>query len=463
MRQARFAAGWRPVALLIALGFSTPVAAAELRADRPNIILILADDLGYGDLGSFGHPTARTPHLDSLADEGMRFTDFHANSPVCSPTRAALLTGRYPQRLGIEGPISSPRAGLPLAEVTVPEVLRAAGYRTAVFGKWHLGTDPGFNPVRQGFDEFVGFVSGNVDYHSHISRRGERDWWRQDQLADEPGYSTDLITEHALGFIEANRNRPFCLFVSYGAPHGPAQGPYDPAERAPSGLSDEAKREFLAKINARIPDPPEGYEKGDTYARMVESMDSGVGRIIEVLKKFGLAQNTLVFFHSDNGPSGGSTGPLRGRKRELWEGGHRVPAVAYWPGRIEAGVVTRETGSSMDLFPTVVSASGAKLPEGLELDGVDLGPVLFEGGKLSERTLFWRYAGPGSRPGRAARRGPWKLVVYGRKAMLFDLDRDLSEENDLSEKKPELVEALLADLDAWEERVTGGARRKRRP
>jgi arylsulfatase A len=409
------------------------------RDDRPNIILIMADDLGYGDVGCYGSGSIDTPNIDALAARGMRFTDYHSNGPVCSPTRAALLTGRYQQRCGIEevvyakGPARE--TGMGLEEVTFAEVLKSRGYVTGLFGKWHLGYRVEFNPARQGFDEFRGYVSGNVDYHSHIDGAGFDDWWRNLEKVPERGYVTDLITQHGVDFIERHKERAFCLYLPHEAPHYPYQGRSDGPERLPGGGGGKRRS---------------GEQVGAAYKEMVEVMDEGIGRIVETVGRLGLARKTFIFFCSDNGATKqGSNGALNGFKGSLWEGGHRVPAVACWPGRIRAGSVTGQTVLGMDLFATMVSLAGAQVPAGLKLDGEDLLPVLTGSGGLKARTLFWRYRGQ-----RAVRKGPWKLLVQGKDTRLFNLKTDLGEKNDLADRRTDVVAELRAELAAWESQVS---------
>ncbi|MBN1342344.1 MAG: sulfatase-like hydrolase/transferase, partial [Phycisphaerae bacterium] len=274
------AAGLGAASLLCSTGSSC----AEEAASRPNIILIMADDLGYGDLGCYGNPKIATPHIDALAAGGMRLTDFHANGPVCSPTRAALLTGRYQQRCGIEGVVTAKGhrdTGMDLSETTFAEVLKSAGYATGLFGKWHLGYEAGFNPTKQGFDEFRGYVSGNVDYHSHIDQTGIEDWWTGVEKVPETGYTTDLITRHGVRFIERHKDRPFCLYLPHEAPHYPYQGRADRPDRAPGK-----------------PGPIQGSRKDKVgaYKEMVEAMDEGLGRIVETVRRLGLDKRTFIFF-----------------------------------------------------------------------------------------------------------------------------------------------------------------------
>jgi len=416
------------------------------RFEKPNIILILADDLGYGDVGCYGSEIINTPHIDALAKGGMRFTDFHSNGPMCSPTRAAVLTGRYQQRCGIEGVLSvksNRDTGMAPEEVTFAEVLNAAGYATACLGKWHLGYTVPFIPVNQGFDTFRGFMAGGSDYHSHINRSGQPDWWKDDKLVPEQGYTTDLLTDHAITSIEQNKDKPFCVYIPYQAVHFPFQGPNDKADRVVGG-----NYWSNAKYGSR-------KDRKAAYKEMIESLDANVGRIVAAVKRLGLERKTLIFFTSDNGAYKwvGSNLPCRGQKTDLWEGGHRVPAIAYWPGKIKAGTVTSETTMTMDLFPTMTAMAGAKLPRGLKLDGTSLLPLLLEGKKLPERTLFWRF-----RKEHAVRKGPWKLLVRGENQYLFNLDDDIGEKNDLASVKPEIFKALQAEYLAWEKDVTAGVK-----
>jgi arylsulfatase A len=424
-------------AMLPNLGWS----AGGSGTSRPNIILIMADDLGYGDISCYGSTKISTPNIDALARGGMKLTDYHSNCPVCSPTRAALLTGRYQQRTGIEGVIYAKgptrRTGLALEETTFAEVLKTHGYATGIFGKWHLGYNVEFNPARQGFDEFRGYVSGNVDYHSHIDGAGFDDWWKNLEKVPEEGYCTDLITKHGIDFIERHKDEPFCLYLPHESVHSPYQGRNDPPERLPGGKEGKTAK---------------GDEIARAYKEMVEVMDESVGRIVETVERLGLERKTFLFFCSDNGATkGGSNGELAGYKGSLWEGGHRVPAIAYWPGRIQPGMVTNQTVLGMDMFPTMVSIAGAKMPAGLKLDGVDLLGMLTENSKLPERTLFWRY-----RKERAARKGPWKLLIQGDNVRLYNLDEDLGEKKNLTGARPETVKMLRNELDAWEQEVSAG-------
>lgn len=407
--------------------------------EQPNIVIILADDLGYGDVGCYGNTRIKTPNIDALSADGLLFTDFHSNGAVCSPTRAAFLTGRYQQRTGITGVITAAghrHTGLDLEEATFAEVLRGAGYATALFGKWHLGYSSDYNPVHQGFEEYIGFVAGNVDYHAHLDQTGAEDWWKQDELVPETGYTTDLITNHGVEFIQRNKDRPFLLYLAHEAPHYPYQGRNDP----PRYTREEGRTED--------PATPEAYKE------MVEVMDEGVGRIRQTIEEAGLSENTLIFFWSDNGPSKmGSAGTLRGKKNSIWEGGHRVPAIACWPGRIEAGGVSDETAMGVDLYPTMAALAGASLPEGVQLDGVSLLPHLTRGTPLAPRPVFW-----GIRSKLAVRQGDLKLIMDQTFAdpVLYDLNADRAETTDLADEQPERVQELLQLLQDWYQDVTEG-------
>jgi arylsulfatase A len=405
---------------------------------RPNIIVIMADDLGYGGIGCYGNTEIRTPNLDELASKGIRFTDFHSNGSVCTPTRAALLTGQYQQRSGMEGVIyvkgETRRIGMSPSVSTIAEILNDKGYTTAIVGKWHLGYDGEFNPVNQGFDEFFGYRSGNIDYHSHYDNAGIYDWYHNLDTLIEEGYVTDLITSHAVHFIEDNKDRPFFLYIAHESPHVPFQGRTDPGYRYPD-------REFTYF------GPVSDRERA--YREMVEVLDEGIGNIIEILKRDDLLENTFLFFLSDNGGLAGygDNGILRGAKTSLFEGGHRVPAIAYWKGKISIAV-SDEFIMSFDLFPTILSICGLEIPGNLKLDGMDFSSVLFDQQELSERIVFWRY-----RDQKVARRGNMKLIITKNDTMMFDLSSDVGERLDLSSHHMEIKRFLLESLEDWEKEM----------
>ena len=403
----------------------------------PNFIIILADDLGYGGLASYGDTSLRTPNIDYLAAEGIRFTDFHSNAPVCSPTRAALLTGNYQQRAGLEGVIyvrgETREVGLDSSQVSIAKLLKTAGYQTGIMGKWHLGYQEEFNPVHHGFDTFYGYLSGNVDYHSHYDNAGIYDWWHNLDSIYEEGYATDLITAHAVDFIIDNKDKPFFLYVSHEAPHVPFQGRDDPGYRFPG-----KEFSYYGPVKDTV----------KVYNEMVEVMDEGVGEILKALRETGLEENTLVLFISDNGAEiFGNNGKLSGQKGNLLEGGHRVPGIAYWKGNIKP----RESAAtvlSMDVLPTLMAMSQGTYPAHLEFDGVDLSGHLLQNESLEDRSLFWRY-----RNQKVARHKEWKLLLSEKDTLLVNLEKDVLELHDLSSERPDILEALLNKLATWEQDV----------
>lgn len=436
------------VALLIA----TPPCSAR----PPNIILVVADDLGYGDLGCYGSKTNETPHVDALAGNGLRFTDFHSAGSMCSPTRAAMLTGRYQQRFGrqFDGPLSGERhrnSGLPHQAVTIAELLRENGYATACFGKWHLGYQPPWLPPNQGFDEFRGLGSGDGDHHTHIDRLGNQDWWHNDKIQMEQGYTADLLTRHSIRFIEQNRDRPFFLYVPHLAIHFPWQGPGDPPHRVRGRNYKEDKWGI-------IPNPS---DVSPHVKAMVESVDRSTGDIVATLRRLSLVTKTIILFTSDNGGyltygaafrNISSNGVLRGQKGTLYEGGHRVPMIVSWPGTIQPGT-TSETAHSIDLFPTLAAVSEVKRDGRLQLDGVDLSALLLDRQPLPERMLFWR-AGDEL----AVRSGPLKLYVEPGRKELFHLADDLGEKQNLAERFPDVVRRLENAWQQWELDVNQSSR-----
>lgn len=421
----------------------------------PNIVFIMVDDLGYGDIGCYGSRFNRTPNIDGLAREGLRFTDFHSNGPMCSPTRAAFLTGLYQYRFGpkferaLDG-VEHYGEGLPLEARTIAEVLKDAGYTTGIYGKWHLGYQPPFLPLSQGFDEFIGLGSGDGDHHTRIDRSGRRDWWHNNELKMEDGYSTDLITSHSTDFINRHQDQPFFLYVSYIAIHFPWQGPDDPPHRLEGVDYHDDKWGII----------PDRENVRPHVKAMVESVDMGVGRIVQKLRGLGLEENTLVIFTSDNGgyvdyKSGGfenisSNRPLRGQKTDVYEGGHRVPGIAYWPGWIKPGSESSAVVMTMDMFPTFAELANAPVPEGVEPDGVSITSLLKGNSGLPERSVCWKN---GDR--KAIRRGNWKLCLNGEKGPeLYNLAEDIGETRDLSAEEPGRAQQLKDEYMAWEEDIT---------
>ncbi len=427
--------------------------------DRPNFVIIMVDDMGYAGVGCFGNPYFNTPQIDRLATEGMRLTDFHSSGTVCSPTRAGLLTGRYQQRAGIEAVIHprrdhpEHRKGLQISEITFAEMLQSAGYATALIGKWHQGyvhNSENYHPQNHGFDEFIGYHSGNIDFVSHVGDHNKHDWWHGRNETNEDGYATDLINQYALDFIERNRDRPFCLYIPHLAIHNPVQVRGDPVRRTEEGGWKRWK-------------PRDESERIQKYRGMTLPIDEGVGQIREKLVSLGLDHKTLVLFFSDNGAAAydfpSSSAELRGNKGSVYEGGHKVPFIAWWPGRIEAGSESNTPSITLDIMPTLLSLAGVRSPVDCPLDGVDLSPSLLKRQALPERPLYWASLGNGGNRAEAMRDGPWKLVVRHPKASpgsfeneqveLYRLNQDPSEKTDLAAEYPDRVAIMLARLRAW--------------
>ena len=425
----------RKFLLATLLCFATSIAHA-----KPNIIIILVDDLGYGDLSSYGAPDLKSPAIDSLMAAGMRFDSFYANCPVCSPTRAALLSGTYPDLVGVPGVIRtfphnnwgwlSPNA------VLLPKPLKGVGYHTAIVGKWHLGLESPNLPNERGFDHFKGFLCDMIDdYYKH--RRHGINYFRENEKENDPsGHATGLFTEWTIDYLNTRKSKtePFFLYLSYNAPHTPIQPPAD----------------WLAKVKAR--------EKGITDQRaklvaLIEHMDDGIGKVLSALKKNGQAKNTLIIFSSDNGGQlsvGARCGNHRGGKQDMYEGGLKVPTCAVWPGRIQPSVRSNLRGITMDIYPTVCQAAGAKVPEYVE--GVSLLPTLLgKQQKIERNMIFVRREGGRRYNGQdyhAIRRGDWKLVhnQFDEPLQLYNLKNDPLETTDLAKTNAKVYNQLKAAL-----------------
>jgi len=412
----------------------------------PNLVLIFLDDAGWGDLACYGNPVIRTPVLDRMAAEGMRFSQFYTPSPACSASRYAILTGRVGPRSGLPWVLMPEfEGGIDPAELTIAEALRDAGYATACFGKWHLGRSPAFLPPAHGFDEFLGIPYSNdmqpPQWPSLPLLRGAE----VVELDPDQSAFTRRFTAAAVDFIRRNRERPFFLYLPHPMPHVPLHPGPDFAGRSLRG----------------------------SYGDVLEELDWSVGRILDTLRAEGLARNTLVLVTSDNGPwilkgrEGGSAGPLRDGKGSTWEGGVRVSAIAWWPGRVPAGRVERAVASTLDVLPTFLGLAGVPLPAGRELDGTDIGPLLLGGGEVGVRPPLFFY-GPRNRL-QAVRDGPWKLHLRtnsqvgarpfeGRVPLLFHLEHDPGEMVDLAAGHPEVVARLQALATAQEARVAAEGR-----
>ena len=407
---------------------------------RPDILFIVVDDCGYADLGCTGQTSYSTPALDRLANEGVRFTQAYANAPLCTNTRVAIMTGRYQYRekLGLVEPLrlanrDDPAMGIAPDFPTLPTLLRGAGYRTALIGKWHLGFLPRFSPLRSGYDEFFGIMGGFTGYYTHRGEGGEHDLYENEVPIHRIGYVTDMLSDRAVSHVQAAAGsaEPYCLSLHYNAPHWPWS--------APSVEGAAREREI---------DPAELTEGGSPriYAEMMGILDAGIGRVMDAVRQGG--RDTLVIFTSDNGGERYSKiWPFVGRKWDLLEGGLRVPQIVWWPGRIKAGQVTDQVCITMDLTATCLAAAGVTPHPDYPLDGQDLLPVLTGCTPESERTLFWRMA---NRRQRGVRRGDWKYLKVKEQEFLFDLAYDPRERGNLVRKHPALLNELRALWEEWD-------------
>ena len=424
-------------------------------APPPNIILIVADDLGYHDLGSYGNRNVKTPHLDQLARDGVRATSFYVTWPACTPSRGSILTGRYPQRNGLYDMIRndavdyghrytaaeyaiSPEMtlGLDLREVTFADVLKKRGYTCGVVGKWDSGRARRFLPLQRGFDFFYGFANTGIDYWTH-ERYGVPSMFRGNARTEEDKsrYATDIFKREASKFIRNNKQHPFLLYLPFNAPHSASN-----LEKDSYQVPEKYLREYPA-----VEATDSRAVRRTKYGAMVTCLDAAIGEILEELKKSGLEDNTLVMFLSDNGAGGaGDNKPLRGGKTQMWEGGVRVPFIARWPGKIPPNTVTDEFLTSLELFPTMISAAGTEAPRNVKLDGFDMLPVLQGKAKSERAEMFWE-----RRETRAARVENWKWVQAGGREELFDLSTDVSEKRDLSKELPEVLARMKSRFTNW--------------
>lgn len=424
-------------------------------AKQPNIIIILADDMGYGDLSCYGHPTIRTPNLDRMATEGMRFTDFYVAAPVCTPSRAGLITGRLPIRTGMAGSgilpsviMARSKGGLPTNEITIANALKQHGYATQAIGKWHLGHTPQYLPCQRGFDHWFGLRYSNdmepnedAPRNASASLHPKQEWWnptlfRDDKIIEQPTQLNQLTrryTEEAIKFIKGTKNKPFFLYFAHTYPH------------VPLFASDKFS----------------GTSKRGLYGDVVEELDWSVGQILQALQKEKLAENTFVFFTSDNGPwlikglAGGSAGPLRDGKGSTFEGGMREPGIAWWPKHIKPGQITHELTSSLDLFPTIMNLTGAPMPSDRVYDGFDMSGILFGTGPNQRNVMFY-YSGNGLF---AARKGAFKAEFttwpgYAKEKpekhdppLLYNIEQDPSEKFDIAKDHPDVVADIQAEVE----------------
>jgi arylsulfatase A len=439
------------IALALLLGCAAASAGAKPGPEkgRPSIVLITADNLGYGDVGCYGNKVIRTPNIDRLARQGVRLTDFYTASPTCTVSRASLLTGRYPQRHGLTeqlpGLEGNYGVGLSHAEVLLPQLLAKAGYRTGCFGKWNIGFARGSRPTERGFHEFLGHASGNIDYYSHVYN-GKLDLHRGTEPVRIKGYSTDLFADAACDFIRRHADRPFFVYLPFNAPHFP-----NPKNKKPGQpcIWQAPRRSFKAYGY-----DPDTTDEKKRYRAVVTAMDEGVGKVLAQLDKSKLSEHTLVIFYSDNGAfmlkgrglEVASNKPLRDGGVTLWEGGIRVPCVVRWPGRLPPSTVCRAPLLSCDFFPLCAKVAGAELPGDRTIDGRDPEAALAGKAASPHEALFFQY-----RKYSAVRSGKYKLLRTKPEGpwMLFDLEKDVGEEHDLAAEKPEVVRRLRGLFEKW--------------
>lgn len=405
---------------------------------KPNIVLILMDNLGSSDIGPYGAQDIRTPRLDQLAREGVRLTQCYSNGAVCTPARAALMTGLYPGRVGLEGNVlrGEPEKGLSPSEITIARMLKDNGYATALFGKWHLGFKPEQGPNAHGFDQFFGFLDFSIDYYSHESIDGQPALYEDTELVEQDGYITDLITDRALSFISQHAHEPFFTFVSYNAPLPPRQPPNRPDD-------------------VRTPQTWFNLNRQD-YVSVIERVDEGIGRILDTLNTNDLSENTIVIFASDHGGVSdiSNNGQFFHGFSTLWEGGIRVPCIIRWPGHLPAGTDSDQTTILADLTASILTATNTDQPENRGLDGMNVFPILAGSEPAVERTFFWRMNIPG-RQQTAMRQGRWKLMLDGgvgplMTRLLFNIEEDVSERHNLAHQYPDVLDRLLQELTHWE-------------
>ena len=407
---------------------------------RPNIVFILADDLGWGDLSCYGRPDYRTPNIDRLALQGTRFTDAYSASAVCTPTRCGYITGRYPARfrIGLEEPLLSTNSnvGLEPKEQTIASLLQQSGYDTALIGKWHLGFRPEWGPNAHGFKEFFGILAGAGDYFLHKTGQGKPDLYENLTPVDQNGYLTDLLTQRAIKYVTRTRSGPFFLSLHYTAPHWPWQGP-------------KGGETVTFSDKAFEPTTMGGGGSLKLYAEMMKSLDDGVGQVMQAIRTAGIDRKTLVIFTSDNGGERFSyLWPFSGQKGDLLEGGIRVPAIVRWLGVVPANQVTQQMAITMDWTTTMLAAAKVNASDGPSFDGIDLLPVIKGTSRVTDRTFFWRIY---SRD--AVRQGKWKYVRDGEVRSLFDLSLDQHEQADFSRKHPEVLERLMREFDKWNDQM----------
>lgn len=432
------------------------VPAADPKNTKPNMILILTDDQGYSDLGCFGGKHVETPRIDQMAQEGARLTSFYMAGPVCTPSRAALMTGSYPKRVGMAENVlvAGDAKGLNPSELTIAEVLKSAGYKTAMFGKWHLGDQPEFLPMQQGFDEFFGLPYSH-DIHPFHGNKSHQfpplpllEGETVIELEPDADYLTKRITERAVQFINENKNSPFFLYVPHPTPHRPITVSPPFRKDVPAPLK--------AKLALEAQNQTIDYKTRDKmYTSAIAEVDWSVGQILDALKQQGIDNNTLVLFTSDNGPKLGKSTPLKGKKGSTFEGGMRVPTVVRWPAAIPGGMTNDELMTAMDLLPTFAMLAGAEVPADRVIDGKDIGSVLTGKGKSPYEAFFYH----NKNQLEAVRSGDWKLRVKNRRpSALYHLKDDIGEKQNVLKENPEVVARLREYIDTFEQELAENIR-----
>jgi arylsulfatase A-like enzyme len=427
---------------MISLVLGDEIMATQAPASPPNVVFILADDLGYADVSCYGRPDLKTPNIDRIAERGMRFLQAYANSAVCSATRTALITGRYQYRLrlGLEEPlVGNANVGLPPGQPTLPSLLKKAGYSSTLVGKWHLGALPKFGPLKSGYDHFYGIRGGAVDYFSHVSagNKDKEDLWDDDVSIHQAGYLTDLLGSRAVNVVNgyAKSGQPFMVSLHFNAPHWPWEAP-----------GDEAESERLRQSGGGSLADFDGGSQ-ETYQRMIEEMDRQIGRVFQALDANDLTENTIIIFSSDNGGERfADTWPFTGRKTELLEGGLRIPALISWPARIPQGRTTEQVSISMDWMPTLLAAAGAKPDPSFPADGMNLLPTLTQNTAPVSRKLFWRYKSKGQQ---AARDGDYKYLKILDNTFLFNVVDDPLERANLKTRQKDVYRRIVAEWNEW--------------
>ncbi len=438
--------------IIIGIWFASIPLFSQVRPEqeKPNIILIVADDLGYAGLSSFGGVGIKTPELDHLVENGVKCVNFYSNGPVCSPTRVALLTGRYQQRVGLDHlyyPCIDDDGLDPQKNSVLASELKKVGYHTGVFGKWHLGDEEKYRPSSHGFNEFTGFLDGNIDFISHHNTRSKVDWWINHELKNEAGYATTLLNNAAVNFIEKNHKKPFFLYLPHAAVHVPMQGPNDPALRTDDYWQYRVDKKMSDDVYMR------------RYVDMMASVDKGVGRIMESLKKHNIHKNTLVIFISDNGgeqrgvEAGNVNGGLRGDKGTMYEGGIKVPAFFYWEGMLKPGLLNKEVMLSMDIFPTIQHLTGITANKTLKPDGINLWKTLKKEKKLKKREVFWMH-----KERLVMRSKNLKLIIQNSDVELYDLVKDPYEKIDLSKNEDyqKCIAEMVLKSNKWHKNTATG-------